>query len=171
MIFRRLPKPKLHWSDNSYSQEDVDKYEQSLINVAISEAKTPNLAKVIVYLMETHHREAPPKKAGAKKVWNTHLQILLACQFELISAKTLELKATQILEKFPQWNRILELDKKSISGTQGLIKHRNAGLNAKLFSTESKQYLKNPALIVRALEDEISRIKLLQNQLDSVHPI
>jgi len=158
MIFKRSPKPKLHWGDKAFSQEDIDKYEQSLIDEAISEAKTPNLAKVIVYLMETHHSKALPKKVGAKKVWNTHLQILIACQFELSKAKTLELKASEILTKFPQWNRILELDKKSISGTQGLIKHQYAGLKSQLFPTESKEYLKNPALIVYALEDEISRL-------------
>jgi hypothetical protein len=160
MTIRRLPKPKKHWSDPEFSQDEVDKYEQSLIDKAIDEAGTPYLRDVIIYLMENRHPDAPLKSAGSRKVWNGGLQILLACQFELEKAKNLDLKAAQILEKYPLWNRLSQLDTKTTNGVTGLIKQRLKGINHPLYPYESGQYLKDPDLLAKALMFEINRLKI-----------
>jgi hypothetical protein len=160
MTIRRLPKPKKHWSDPAFSQDEVDKYEQSLVDKAIEEAGTPYLRDVIVYLMENCHPDGPLKSAGSKKIWNGALQILLACQFELEKAKNLDLKAAQILEKYPLWNRLSQLDPKTTNGVTGLRKHRLEGLEHPLYPSESVHYLKDPDLLAKALAFELKRLKI-----------
>jgi hypothetical protein len=158
MTIRRLPKPKKHWADPTFSQEEVDKYEQSLVDKAIEEAGTPYLKDVIVYLMENCHPEGVHKEVGSKKIWNTHLQILIACHFELEKAKTLELTAGRVVKKYPIWNKLISLDKKTTHGMSGLIKHRLKGSKSKLYPSESKIYLNNPELITKAIARELQRL-------------
>lgn len=160
MKIRRLPKPNKHWSDPTFSQEEVDNYERSVINVAIQEAGTPYYNDVIVYLMENYHPDGPHKRAGSKKVWNINLQILIACMFELEKAKTLELRAERILKKYPLLNQLIKKDPKTKDGIPGLIRQRNTGISSPLYPSESEVLLNNPDLIPQALINELRRLKI-----------
>lgn len=160
MKIRRLPKPNKHWSDPTFSQEEVDKYEQSLIDVAIQEAGTPYYKDVIVYLMENCHPDSPHKRAGSKKVWNINLQILIACMFELEKAKTLDIRAERILKKYPLLNQLIKKDPKTKDGISGLIRQRNTGIASALYPYESEILLNNPDLIPQALTNEFRRLKI-----------
>jgi hypothetical protein len=160
MTFRRLPKPKTHWSDPAFSQDEIDKYEQSLIYKAMQEAGTPRLEDVIIYLMENCHPDAPHKRVGHKKVWSNHLRILIACEFEVEKAKTLELTAERILKKYPPLMQLIKQDPKAKDGVPGLLRQRKAGRDNPLYPSESKMYLSDTELLSRSFTHELQRLKI-----------
>ena len=120
----------------------------------MQEAETNDLRQVIIYLMENKHPDTPHKQVGTKKKWNTHLKILLACEFELIDATNQDKKAEILINKSPLWKLLLETD----DGIGGLVKKARQGRNNKLFNSEGKFYLENPTNIQKSLIHELNTL-------------